>query len=219
MKIHDVSVVVRNGIPTWPGDPKFSMSLAGSIAKGGVVNLTRLDMGAHTGTHMDAPFHFYRDGSGIDELPLEVLLGPCRVFDFTRITSHISAATLETCDWKGSDKIGKVVTRVLFKTRNSQHWANNDAEFDKEFLALTGDAAMQLVHRGVRLVGVDYLSVEPYGGKTHPVHDTLLGAGVVIIEALNLSEVAAGDYELIALPLKLKGADGAPARVVLRELT
>ncbi len=217
MKIHDITVLVENGIPTWPGDPKFSMSLASSIAKGGVVNLTRLDMGAHTGTHMDAPVHFYRDGSGIDELPLDVLLGPCRVFDLTRITEHISPAILETCDWKGSG--GVEVTRALFKTRNSRHWADYDREFDKKFIALTGDAARQLVHRGVALVGVDYLSVEPYGGKTHPVHDTLLGAGVVIIEGLNLSEVAAGDYELIALPVKLKGADGAPARVVLRELS
>jgi arylformamidase len=210
MKIHDISVLVHNGIPTWPGDPKFSMSLASSIANGGVVNLTRLDMGAHTGTHMDAPCHFYRDGSGIEELPLEVLIGPCRVFDLTRITSHISAATIETCDLKG-------VTRALFKTRNSQHWANNDLEFDKDFLALTGDAAMHLVHHGIKLVGVDYLSVEAYGSKTHPVHDTLLGAGVVVIEGLNLSDVAADDYELIALPMKLKGADGAPARVVLRQ--
>ncbi len=212
MKIHDVSVLVQNGMPTWPGDPKFSMNLASSIAKGSVVNLTHLDMGAHTGTHMDAPFHFYRDGSGIDELPLEVLLGPCRVFDLTGLTSHISAATLEACDWNG-------VTRALFKTGNSRHWANNDPEFDKNFIALTGDAAMYLVHSGVTLVGVDYLSVEAYGSKTHPVHDTLLGAGVVIIEGLNLSDVSAGDYELIALPVKLKGADGAPARVVLRSLT
>ncbi len=212
MKIHDVSVLVRNGIPTWPGDPKFSMNLASSIAKGGVVNLTHLDMGAHTGTHMDAPVHFYRDGSGVDELPLEALIGPCRVFDLTGITSHISAATLEACDLKK-------VTRALFKTRNSRHWANNDTEFDKNFISLTGDAAMYLVHSGVTLVGVDYLSVEAYDSKTHPVHDTLLGAGVVIIEALNLSDVSAGDYELIALPLKLKGADGAPARVVLRSLT
>lgn len=222
MKIHDVSVLVHNEIPTWPGDPKFSMSLASSIAKGGVVNLTRLDMGAHTGTHMDAPCHFYRDGSGIDELPLDVLLGPCRVFDLTGVTGHISAATLEACDLKGSERMnsfGAGVTRALFKTRNSLHWSNDDSEFDKEFIALTGDAATQLVHCGVKLVGVDYLSVEAYDGKTHPVHDTLLGAGVVIIEALNLSEVAAGDYELIALPLKLKGADGAPARVVLRSLT
>jgi arylformamidase len=210
MKIHDISVLVHNGIPTWPGDPKFSMSLASSIAKGGVVNLTRLDMGAHTGTHMDAPFHFYRDGSGIDELPLDALIGKCRVFDLTGITSHISAATLETCDLKG-------VTRALFKTRNSQHWANNDSEFDKNFLALTDDAATYLVHHGVKLVGVDYLSVEAYGSKAHPVHDTLLGADVVVIEGLNLSDVSAGDYELIALPMKLKGADGAPARVVLRQ--
>ena len=210
MKIHDVSVLVHNGIPTWPGDPKFSMSLASSIAKGGVVNLTRLEMGAHTGTHMDAPFHFYQDGSGIDELSLEALIGPCRVFDLSDITSHISSATLEACDLKW-------VTRVLFKTRNSRHWANNDSEFDKEFIALTGNAATQLVQRGVKLVGVDYLSVEAFGGGGRfPVHQTLLGAGVVIIEALNLSQVAAGDYELIALPLKLKGADGAPARVVLR---
>jgi len=211
VKIHDVSVLVRNGVPTWPGDPKFSMNLASSIAKGGVVNLTHLDMGAHTGTHMDAPVHFYRDGSGVDELPLEALIGTCRVFDFTGITSHISAAMLEACDLKR-------VTRALFKTRNSLHWANNDTEFDKSFIALAADAAMYLVHCGVTLVGVDYLSVEAYSSKTHPVHDTLLGAGVVIIEALNLSDMSAGDYELIALPLRLKGADGAPARVVLREL-
>ncbi|HVM61439.1 MAG TPA: cyclase family protein [Verrucomicrobiae bacterium] len=216
MKIHDISVLVHNGIPTWPGDPKLSIHLTSSIAKGGLANLTRLDMGAHTGTHMDAPFHFYKDGAGIDELPLEVLLGRCRVFDLSGITSHISPATLETCDWKSVGEAG--VTRVLFKTRNSRHWANDDRDFDKEFIALTGDAAMQLVHRGVKLVGVDYLSVEAYGSRTHPVHDTLLGAGVVIIEAVNLSGVAAGDYELIALPLKLKGADGAPARVVLREM-
>ena len=212
MKIHDVSVLVQNGIPTWPGDPKFSMNMASSIANGDVANLTHLDMGAHTGTHMDAPVHFYRDGSGVDELPLEALMGGCRVFDLTSITSHISAATLEACDLKK-------VTRALFKTGNSRHWANNDTEFDKNFLALTADAAMYLVHSGVTLVGVDYLSVEAYGSQTHPVHDTLLGAGVVIIEALNLSQVSAGDYELIALPLKLKGADGAPARVVLRSLT
>ncbi len=221
MKIHDVSVLVQNGIPTWPGDPKFSMNLASSIAKGGVVNLTHLDMGAHTGTHMDAPVHFYRDGSGVDELPLEALIGTCRVFDLTGITSHISAATLEACDLKSSEGTGSFgagVTRALFKTRNSRHWANNDTEFDKNFIALTADAAMYLVHCGVTLVGVDYLSVEAYSSKTHPVHDTLLGAGVVIIEALNLSEVSAGDYELIALPLRLKGTDGAPARVVLREL-
>jgi len=217
MKIHDISVLVHNGIPTWPGDPKLSMTLASSIAKGGVVNLTRLEMGAHTGTHMDAPFHFYKDGSGTDELPLDVLLGRCRVFDLTDITEHISPAILERCDWKvvGDED----VTRALFKTRNSRRWANEEREFDRDFAAITAEAAEYLVARGVKLVGVDYLSVEAFSSTRFPVHHTLLGAGVVIIEGLNLSAVTAGDYELIALPLKLKGADGAPARVVLRTLT
>lgn len=211
MKIHDVSVLVHEGMPTWPGDPKLSMRLASSIARGNAANVTRIDMGAHTGTHMDAPFHFRADGYTIEKLPLEVLMGRCRVFDFTNITTHISRAMLEAVDMAG-------VTRALFKTRNSQRWANDSHEFDKGFLAVAADAATYLVERGVKLVGVDYLSVEAFGSKTHPVHDTLLGAGVVIIEGLNLSDVSAGDYELIALPVKLKGADGAPARVVLRTL-
>ena len=212
MKIYDVSVLLHEGMPTWPGDPKLSMRLASSIANGGAANVTRLDMGAHTGTHMDAPFHFVSDGSTIEQLPLDVLVGRCRVFDLTASTEHVSRAMLEKCDLAG-------VTRALFKTRNSQRWADDSHEFDKGFLAVAADGAECLVQRGVKLVGVDYLSVEAFGSKSHPVHDTLLRAGVVIVEGLNLSDVAAGDYELIALPLKLKGSDGAPARVVLRSLT
>jgi len=211
LKIYDVSVLVHEGMPIWPGDPKLSMKLASSIAKEGAANVTRLDMGAHTGTHMDAPFHFVPDGSTIEKLSLDVLMGRCRVFDLTASTENISRAMLEKCDLSG-------VTRALFKTRNSQRWANDSHEFDKEFLAVAADGAEYLVQRGVKLVGVDYLSVEAYASKTHPVHDTLLRAGVIIVEGLNLSDVAAGDYELIALPLKLKGSDGAPSRVVLRTL-
>jgi len=211
MKIHDVSVLVQNGIPTWPGDPKFSMSLASSIAKGGVANVTRIEMGAHTGTHMDAPFHFDPDGSCIDKLSLEVLIGRCRVFDMSGDTGHVTRAALEACDMAG-------VTRALFKTRNSRRWANDEREFDEDFAAVTAEAAEYLVARGVKLVGVDYLSVEAFSSTRFPVHHTLLRAGVAIIEGLNLSGVTAGDYELIALPLKLKDADGAPARVVLRSL-
>lgn len=209
VRIHDISVLVHEGTPIWPGDPKLSMQLASSIAKGGVANVTRLKMGAHTGTHMDAPFHFHVNGAGVDRLPLEILIGPCRVFDLSELTGHITREVLAKCDFAG-------VTRALLKTRNSRHWANDDHEFDKKFLAITADAAKYLVERGVKLVGVDYLSVEAFGSTEHPVHDTLLGAGAVIIETLNLSEVSAGDYELIALPVKLKGADGGPARVVLR---
>ena len=212
MKIYDISVLVGEGLPTWPGDPKLTMNLASSIALGNVANVTHLDMGAHTGTHLDAPFHFDKNGSGIDQLPLEALIGPCRVFDLTDVTGNITAAALEKCDWHG-------VKRALFKTRNSRHWARGDREFDKEFTALAADSAAHLIEHGVELVGIDYLSVEAFGSKTHPVHEILLGMGVVIVESLNLSEVPAGDYELIALPVKLKGADGAPARAVLRTLT
>lgn len=211
MKIYDISVLVCDGTPTWPGDPKLTMRLACSIARGDAANVTHLAMGAHTGTHMDAPFHFVANGAGIEQLPLETLIGPCRVFDLTNVTDNITAAALEKCDWRG-------VTRALFKTRNSRHWAQDDREFDKEFTALAADSAAHLVEHGVKLVGIDYLSVEAFGSKAHPVHETLLGMGVVIVESLNLSEVPAGDYELIALPVKLKGADGAPARVVLRTL-
>ncbi len=211
MKIFDISVPVHEGMPTWPSDPGLSLELASSFAKGGHSNVTRIEMSAHTGTHMDAPFHFEPDGCGIDRLPLDVLIGPCRVFDLTNIEGHIGRAVLEKCDLRG-------VIRALFKTKNSQRWARDDHEFDRNFIGVVADGAEYLVQRGVKLVGVDYLSVEPYGSKEHPVHHTLLRAAVVIIEGLNLSEVPAGDYELIALAVKLKGADGAPARVVLRVL-
>lgn len=209
MKLYDVSVPVYEGMPAWPNDPGISLKLASSFAKGGHSNVTHMEMGAHTGTHMDAPFHFEPKGYGIDQIPLEVLIGPCRVFDLVDIPGHIDRATLEKCDLRG-------VTRVLFKTKNSRHWANGVREFDKGFVAIVADGAEYLVALGARFVGVDYLSVEPYGSKDHLVHHTLLRANVAIVEGLNLTDVPAGDYELIALPMKLKGADGAPARVVLR---
>ena len=210
MKLYDVSVLVHEGMPTWPGDPGLQIKLASSIASGDAANVTRLDMGAHTGTHFDAPFHFERGGYGIDRLPLDVLIGPCRVFDLTGIPAHIDRSALEQCDLRG-------VTRALFKTRNSRRWARDDHEFDRAFVGVVANGAEYLLERNVRLVGVDYLSVEPFGSKEHPVHHLLLRAEVVIVEGLNLSDVPAGDYELIALPVKLKGVDGAPARVVLRQ--
>ena len=209
MKLYDVTVPVFEGMPTWPKDPGVSLQPARSIARGDEANVTRLEMGAHTGTHMDAPFHFEPNGNGIDQIPLEVLIGPCRVFDLTNIPGHIDRAALEKCDLRG-------VTRALFKTKNSRHWAHGDREFDKGFIAIVADGAEYLVARGVRFVGVDYLSVEPYGSQEHPVHHTLLRANVAIVEGLNLTDVSAGDYELMALPVKLRGADGAPARVILR---
>lgn len=210
-KLYDVSVLVHEGMPTWPGDPGLSLKRASSIARGDAANVTRIDMGAHTGTHMDAPAHFMATGQGIDRISLETLIGPCRVFDLSAWTGHINRAALEQCDLRG-------VMRALFKTRNSARWARDDHEFDKNFIGIVEDGAKHLVAQGVKLVGVDYLSVEPFGNKGHPVHSTLLPANVVIVEGLNLTDVPAGDYELLALPVKLKDADGAPARVVLRAL-
>ena len=209
MKLYDVSVTVQEGMPVSPRDPDVTLWLVRSIARGNNANVTRIDMGAHTGTHIDAPFHFDPDGCGVDQLPLGVLVGPCRVFDLTTIPGHIDRAALARCDLRG-------VTRALFKTRNSHRWACGERKFDQNFVAVTADGATELVARGVKLVGVDYLSVEPSGSKEHPVHHILLRANVVIIETLDLHDVPAGDYELIALPLKLCGADGAPARVILR---
>lgn len=209
MKLYDISLAIHEGMPTWPGDPGLSLKFASGIVNGAGANVTRIDMGAHTGTHMDAPLHFEPNGTGIDQIALDVLIGPCRVFDLTKLSGHITRAALAPCDLRG-------VTRALFKTINSQRWARDDHEFDKGFIAVAADGAEELVKRGVKLVGVDYLSVEPFGSKEHPVHHTLLRANVAIVEGLNLADVPAGDYELIALPLKLRGRDGAPARVVLR---
>ena len=209
MKLYDVTVLVSEDMPVWPKDPAVTLPLAQSIARGDAANVTRIEMGAHTGTHFDAPIHFEPNGCGIDQLPLDVLVGPCRVFDLTAIPSHINRAVLAQCDLRG-------VTRALFKTRNSQRWARGERTFDPNFTAVAADGAAELVARGVKLVGVDYLSVEPFGSKEHQVHHTLLRANVVVVEGLDLHDVSAGDYELLALPLKLRGADGAPARVVLR---
>jgi arylformamidase len=209
MKLWDITVPIREGMPLWPGDPGLSVRLAASIAHGDIANVTRIEMGAHTGTHMDAPRHFEPDGYGIERIPLETLVGPCRVFDFSGLDRHIDRAALERCDLRG-------VVRALFKTRNSQRWAADAREFDPDFVAVTNDAAQQIVVAGVKLLGVDYLSVEPFASKANPVHHTLLQAEVAILEGLNLTGVPPGDYELIALPIKLHGADGAPARVLLR---
>ncbi len=211
MKFYDVTVPIHAGMTVWPKDPSISFPLARSLARGDGANVTRIEMGAHTGTHIDAPCHFVPKGAGIDALPLETLIGPCRVFDLIDIPGHIDRAAVERCDLGG-------VTRALFKTRNSQRWARGETAFDPNFVAVVADGARLLVERGVKLVGVDYLSVEPYGSKEHPVHHILLGANIVIIEGLNLNAVPAGDYELIALPLRLCDADGSPARVVLRKL-
>jgi arylformamidase len=198
VRIIDISVPLREGMVTYPGDPVVRLERAASIADGDVVNLTRLDFGLHSGTHVDAPVHFIDDGTGVDEIPLEALVGPCHVVE----VPDLSASSVATAP-EGAE-------RVLFKTPNSELWSRD--EFSEDFAMLDGAAATLLVERGVRLVGVDYLSV-----GDEAAHHALLGAGVVPVEGLDLRGVEPGRYELVCLPIHIVGADGAPARAILVE--
>lgn len=211
MKLHDVSVLISEDMPIWPNDPGISMDLTRSIACGDNANVTRLNMGVHTGTHIDAPFHFEPNEATIDQLSLDVLIGPCRVFEIPEIIQAIGPSELEKLDFDNH-------IRVLFKTRNSKLWKKGERVFKKDFIHMHLEGAKFLIDRSIKLVGIDYLSIENYESLDHATHHLLLRDNVVILEGLDLSGVSPGDYELIALPLKLKGADGSPARVVLREL-
>jgi arylformamidase len=195
VEVFDVSVPLREGMVTYPGDPQVHVELAASIARGDVVNLTRIDFGLHSGTHVDAPVHFIDGAAGVDAIPLDALVGPCEVVEARDLSAGSVAAAPDA-------------ERILFKTPNSELWARD--EFAADFARLDGEAARLLVERGVRLVGVDYLSV-----GDEDAHHALLGAGVVPVEGLDLREVDAGSYELVCLPLRVVGADGAPARAIL----
>ena len=200
VQIIDVSVPIREGMVTYPGDPVVRMERAASIAGGDAANLTRLDFGVHSGTHVDAPVHFIEGASGADALALELFVGPCQVLDATGFAGELGSEALA--------QLEDGVERVLFKTGNSDLWERDS--FVEDFVRLGAKAAQALVDRGVRLVGVDYLSVG--GAETHRI---LLGAGVAGIEGLDLRAVEPGRYRLVALPLKLVGSDGAPTRAVL----
>jgi arylformamidase len=194
--IIDISVPVRTGMVTYPGDPEVRLERVKAIADGESANLSTLDLGVHSGTHVDAPLHFIDGAGGADELPLDVLNGPCEVVEAAALDESAVGAVPEGAE------------RVVFKTSNSELWAQDT--FPEAFERLDGAAARALVERGVRLVGVDYLSV-----GDEDVHRVLLGAGVVPVEGLDLRGVEPGSYELHCLPLRLVGSDGAPARAIL----
>ena len=208
MTIFDISLTISPTLPTWPGDRGIELEQTESMDKGDHVNVTHMNMGVHTGTHVDAPHHFLNDGRTVEQLALDVLTGPCYVVQLPdgveAITSEVLARTEIAADMK----------RILFGTRNSHLWSKGEMKFQTDFVAITEDGAEWLVKHGVQLVGVDYLSVAPYEDST-PTHEVLLKAGVVVIEGLNLSQVMRGFYELYCLPLKIAGSDGAPARAIL----
>ncbi|HEY8172098.1 MAG TPA: cyclase family protein [Dehalococcoidia bacterium] len=206
MEIIDVSVPIRPGMIVYEGDPDIRMQRVASIADGAICNITSLDLGVHTGTHIDAPVHFIEGAGGVESVALDALIGPAVVVDAIGISRDIDAAALREL------MLPDGAERVIFKTPNSELWSR--ASFSSEFFGLTEDGARALVDRSVRLVGIDYLSIAPMGNPA-PTHVALLGAGIVILEGLDLRNVRPGNYTLMCLPLRLEGSDGAPARTVL----
>lgn len=202
-----MTVALHPGLVTWPGDPEVELSRPVDMAKGDECNVSRLAMGLHSGTHMDAPEHFIAGGATIDTMPLEATVGPARVVEI-RDPVAIGPEELARAGLQRGE-------RVLFKTKSSSRdWAR--APFDEGFVHISAAGAQALVDAGVRTVGIDYLSVGAFEGDGVRTHQILLGAGVWVIEGLDLSKVEPGAYELICLPLKVLGAEGAPARAIVR---
>ncbi len=206
--IYDITFPIYEGVPIYEGDPAVKIDVCASIAKGDVANVTKLCFGAHTATHVDAPNHFIEGTRKIHELELEKLIGKCRVIEVARDVDAIEPKHLGDL---------KNVERVLFKTKNSEFWNEANKGFRRDFTYISPEAASCLAET-VKLVGIDYLSVEKFGSKDFATHIALLKKEVVILEGLDLRSVPAGDYELICLPLKIisQTGDGAPARAILR---
>ena len=211
MKIYDVTVPISENVPVYEGDPKVKINVAASLAKGDAANVTQLCFGAHTATHVDAPNHFIEGTRKVAELDLEKFIGRCRVVELDAEVLEIEPKHVENLE---------TIERVLFKTRNSAFWNDPGAGFRTDFTYISTEAARLLVEKNIKLVGIDYLSVEKFGSEDFATHITFLEKEVAIIEGLDLREVPAGDYELICLPLKIisETGDGAPARTVLREI-
>ncbi len=204
-RIHDVTVPIVAGATGYPGDPPLAVETlqrAGAAPYG----LARLVLTTHSGTHVDAPLHFVAGGTGVDELPLEILLGKARVVE-VQSRERVERAELEALDLRDD-------LRVLLKTRMSGQLLKPG--YQEDHVYLTGDAALYLAQAGLKLVGFDYLSIDRFGDAAYPAHHALLGSGVVVVEGLDLSEVEPGEYDMSCLPLRVGGGDGAPARVVLR---
>jgi len=206
MRLIDVTVPLDAQLPTYPHNTPFTLEPIKRIARGDSSNVSTLHMSAHSGTHVDAPRHFFDRGAGTETLPLEMLLGRTRVIALdTR--KGITDADLTPFDLSED-------VRVLIKTSNSRLWGS--PTFQTGYIGIAESGAKYLVEHGVKLVGVDYLSVEEFRAPGAPAHHILLGAGVIVIEGLNLRDVDPGVYDMYCLPLRIVGCDGAPARVVLR---
>jgi arylformamidase len=207
----DITLPFSVELPLWPGDPAPTMDYMKCISGGYRCNVTRLDTGVHFGTHLDAPCHFIDGSKGVDELDLDILVGKCSVIEIKEI-QKITPEHLEAC------QIGPGTERLLIKTLNSEFWNEPKHQFRTDYAAITADAARWLVDFGIKLVGIDYLSIQLFEDKISTTHLVLLEAEVIIVEGLDLRCVQPGNYNLTCLPMKLAGADGAPVRALLEKL-
>ncbi len=210
MVIHDISLPISKSLATWPTHPPIRISQPRHLEKGDHATVSEIRMSAHTGTHIDAPNHFLPKGSGIDSLDLNLLVGVTLVVDATH-AEQISASEL------AGMQIPDNTERVLFRTRNSERWHRNREEFFEDYVGITYSGAEWLIKHGILLVGIDSLSVATIDQNV-PTHKALLGAGITIVEGLYLKGISPGMYNLVCLPIKLMGLDGAPARAILIEL-
>jgi arylformamidase len=208
--ITDITVPLTTQMPIWPGCKGIRITQIKRMDKGDPYNLSRLAINLHTGTHVDAPIHFLQNGATVEKLSLDVLVGTCYV-------AHLPEAADITAGNLNDLNLPSGIERLLLRTRNSELWAAKTIEFRKDFVALTHDAAQWIVDKGIRLIGIDYLSVQRFYDDSR-THQILLGADIIALEGLNLTGINAGFYELICLPLKLVGAEGAPARAILRQM-
>ena len=205
-RIYDISVPIRSAGLVYPGNPEIEITLQQAVAKGAGANVSAIRFGSHTGTHADAARHFFDDGQPVDKIPLERLIGPALLLGFSDDVRAVGAAELKPHDLNGHK-------RILLRTRNSVLLSQKD--FMRDYTYLAPDGAEYLVDNGVEVVGIDYLSIEQFHSGHHRTHRTLLAKSVVILEGLDLSVPPPGEYQLICLPLRIEGCDGAPARAVL----
>jgi arylformamidase len=208
---YDISVAISPDLPVWEGDLPVVIRSIASIECGDMANVSRLEMGAHIGTHVDAPIHFVPGRKGVDMLDLEILIGTAFVADLSRVVSEIGPDDFQSANIPGGTQ------RLLCKTSNSDLWSKSPITFNQDFVGISAGGALWLIEHGIKLVGVDYLGVERFEkvDSGAPAHHMLLEQEMIIIEGLNLSNIPAGGYTLLCLPVKIKNLDGAPCRAIL----
>ena len=209
MRTYDISLSISPDLVVWPDDPSIEITRKSKIEDGADMNATHVQMSAHSGTHIDAPFHFLESGETVENISLDMMIGRAYVL-------HVPGVKIITREILEKSPIPPRTKRILFKTDNSELWSTgNSSKFKDDYVSLDVEAAKYMIKRGVKLVGIDYLSIAPFNDPI-PTHKTLLESGVVILEGINLSEVSQGRYTLYCLPLKISGSDGAPARAILQ---